>query len=87
MGPPGLPGKRGQRVGHCVFGLGVLAALRCVLRAGAAGRALPCAALPCLQGIMCPLLPLALLVKCVCVFPLAGGGGWGQAGQHEMPGM
>lgn len=81
MGPPGLPGKRGQRVGHCMFGLGVLAVLRAgrgLQCAALLCAALLCAALPCLQGIMCPLLPLAPLVKCVCVFLLIS---------HEMPGV
>jgi len=64
MGPPGLPGKRGQRVGHCVFGLGVLAVL-CFLRVGAGGSLL-CVALSCLRGIMCPFLALAPLGE-VCL--------------------
>lgn len=86
MGPPGLPGKRGQRVGHCVFGLGVLAVLCCApCERELAGA---CFALCCRAcgGLCVRFWLLPPLVKCVCVFLLAGGGGWWQAGQREMPG-
>lgn len=36
---------------------------------------------------MCPFLAFAPLVKCVCVFLLAGGGGLVAGREHEMPGM
>lgn len=59
----------------------------CSLGAGAGGSLL-CVALSCLRGIICPFLALAPLVKCVCVFLLAGGGGELVAGREpEMPGM
>lgn len=74
MGPPGLPGKRGQRVGHCVFGLGVLAVLCSCER----DPALRCTVVLARDYVSSSgSSPLGEVLACSCLQEV---GGWRQAG-------